>query len=57
MKKIIVTLLIVLAIVACSKEEIKKLEGKVDVTLLKGCQWQCTKKLGSLRLQPVGLGE
>ena len=33
MKKIIVTLLIVLAIVACSKEEIKKLEGKVDVTL------------------------
>jgi hypothetical protein len=33
MKKIIVTLLIVLAIVACSKEEIKKLEGKVDVIL------------------------
>ena len=33
MKKIILTLLIALAIVACSKEEIKKMAGKVDVTL------------------------
>ena len=33
MKKTILTLLIALAIVACSKEEIKKMAGKVDVTL------------------------
>ena len=33
MKKIILTLLIALAIVACSKEEIKEMAGKVDVTL------------------------
>ena len=33
MKRIILTLLIALAIVACSKEDIKKMEGKVDVTL------------------------
>lgn len=33
MKKIILTLLIVLVIVACSKEEIKEMAGKVDVTL------------------------
>ena len=33
MKKTILTLLIALAIVACSKEDIKKMEGKVDVTL------------------------
>ena len=33
MKRTILTLLIALAIVACSKEDIKKMEGKVDVTL------------------------
>ena len=33
MKKIILTLLMALAIVACSKEEIKEMAGKVDVTL------------------------
>ena len=33
MKRTILTLLIALAIVACSKEEIKKMAGKVDVTL------------------------
>ena len=33
MKKTILTLLIALAIVACSKEDIKKMEGKVDVTV------------------------
>ena len=33
MKRIILTLLIALAIVACSKEDIKKMEGKVDVTV------------------------
>jgi len=33
MKKMILTLLIALAIVACSKEEIKEMAGKVDVTL------------------------
>ena len=33
MKKTILTLLIALAIVACSKEEIKEMAGKVDVTL------------------------
>ena len=33
MKKTILTLLIALAFVACSKEEIKKMAGKVDVTL------------------------
>jgi len=32
MKRTILTLLIALAIVACSKEDIKKMEGKVDVT-------------------------
>ena len=33
MKRTILTLLIALAIVACSKEDIKKMEGKVDVTV------------------------
>ena len=33
MKRTILTLLITLAIVACSKEDIKKMEGKVDVTV------------------------
>ena len=33
MKRTILTLLIALVIVACSKEDIKKMEGKVDVTL------------------------
>ena len=33
MKRTILTQLIALAIVACSKEDIKKMEGKVDVTL------------------------
>jgi len=33
MKRTILTLLIALAIVACSKEEIKEMAGKVDVTL------------------------
>ena len=33
MKRTILTLLIAFAIVACSKEDIKKMEGKVDVTV------------------------
>jgi len=33
MKKTILTLLIALAIVACSKEDIKRMTGQVDVTL------------------------
>ena len=33
MRRTILTLLIALAIVACSKEDIKKMEGKVDVTV------------------------
>ena len=33
MKRTILTLLIALAIVACSKEDIQKMEGKVDVTV------------------------
>ena len=33
MKRTILTLFIALAIVACSKEDIKKMEGKVDVTV------------------------
>ena len=62
MKRTILTLLIALAIVACSKEDIKKMEGKVDVTVylkdtngapLKNWvvyaydQWACEHKGGS----------
>ena len=50
MKRTILTLLIALAIVACSKEDIKKMEGKVDVTVYLRCQWHPSKELGDLRL-------